>query len=161
MKIHLFQFTAISGLARASQAAILSCSTNTFANAIPSNATLTYVKHIQENGTFGDSHAMSNATSLPEGCAVGVEVPSSSNSSYSLALYLPSSWNNRFLAVGNAGYGGFTAWSDIGIYAHYGFAAVSTNTGHDGGFTTSDWALNKESLTVCASRCIRHASSEP
>lgn len=102
------------------------CSQATFQNVFPSNATINYVTKVAANGTFTDAYANANATSLPEGCAVSVRVPSSSNSSYVMAIYLPEDWNSRIMTTGNGGYGGFTNWQDIAIYSHYGFATLTT-----------------------------------
>ncbi|PWY75126.1 feruloyl esterase B precursor [Aspergillus heteromorphus CBS 117.55] len=133
----------------------LTCSSSFFSSLIPSNATLNYVTHVPENGTFGDRWADTNATSLPEGCAVGVQVQSSNVSHYNIAMYLPSSWNTRFMATGNGGYGGFTAWHDMGRLAHYGFAVISTDTGHFSGQEDGKWAYNHpESIIDWAWRAL-------
>lgn len=102
------------------------CSKSTFQHVIPSNSTVTYITKVATNGTFTDAYANANATGLPEGCAVSIQVPTSANSSYHVAIYLPDQWNHRIMTTGNGGYAGFTNWRDLGVYSHYGFATLTT-----------------------------------
>lgn len=118
------------------------CSVDAIAKVLPAGATVNYVEHVPANGTFGDEGAVANATNLPEGCAVGINVISSNTSSYNFALYLPAAWNARFMATGNGGFGGFTNWPYMGMFSQYGFASLSTDTGHISGFGDTSWALN-------------------
>jgi feruloyl esterase len=77
------------------------------------NATVNYVYTVAEGASFGiPSLAFpDNATNLPAVCAVGINVKSSENSSYNFGLFLPdTTWNQRFLATGNGGYGGGINW---------------------------------------------------
>lgn len=50
---------------------------------------------------------------------------------YSFVLFLPDEWNERFLAVRNSGYSDGINWIDVGNRVEYGFAVVSTGTGHN------------------------------
>ncbi|THZ86515.1 tannase and feruloyl esterase [Aureobasidium pullulans] len=123
------------------------CSQAAFQKIIPSNSTFNYVTKVAAGGTFTDAYANANATGLPEGCAVSVRVPTPGNSSYNMAIYLPNKWNSRIMTTGNGGYAGFTNWQDLGIYSQYGFAALTTDTGHDNANPLdSTFALNKGSL---------------
>lgn len=140
MKQSLYTLSGLSLLARGIHAA--NCSTAYFSSIIPSNATLNYALWLPENSTFSDAWADANATQLPPGCAVGVNIPSSNASHFNLALYLPDKWNSRFIATGNAGFGGFTAWDIIGQLSQYGFASLSTDTGHYSNASDASWALN-------------------
>ncbi|KAK1655060.1 putative ferulic acid Esterase/Feruloyl esterase [Colletotrichum phormii] len=110
------------------------CSVDIIAGISPPYASINYVNHVPQNGTFGDEAAVANATGLPEGCAVGIKVLSSNTSSFSFAMFLPTAWNSRFMATGNGGFGGFTNWS-------------GTDTGHISGFGDTSWALgNPEAM---------------
>ncbi|KIX96429.1 uncharacterized protein Z520_07695 [Fonsecaea multimorphosa CBS 102226] len=84
------------------------------------------------------------ATNLPAFCAVRVNVTSSSSSSFTLGLFLPTAqaWNGRFLAVGNSGFAGGINWVDMGAGLQYGFAVVSTDTGHNASFLDGSWAFH-------------------
>jgi feruloyl esterase len=93
----------------------LDCNTDYFSALIAGNenATVNYVYGVAAGESFGiPSLAFpSNATNLPALCAVGINVKSSENSSYNFGLFLPdSTWNQRFLATGNGGYGGGINW---------------------------------------------------
>ncbi|KAL8335294.1 hypothetical protein RB598_009473 [Gaeumannomyces tritici] len=109
-------------------------------------------------GTFGEGPSNraypQNATNLPEVCAVIVSVINNtasddlgSRSNYRFGLFLPpaADWNGRFLAVGNGGQNGGTNWPEMGQGPHYGFATVSTDTGHSSNDATDGlmWALNR------------------
>ncbi|KAK6219254.1 hypothetical protein LQW54_002242 [Pestalotiopsis sp. IQ-011] len=128
------------------------------------NATVNYVYAVAEGDSFGiPSLAFpDNATKLPAVCAVGINVKSSEDSSYNFGLILPdTTWNSRFLATGNGGFGGGINWPDMGIFSHYGFATMSTDTGHNAtAVSTGDWGLNKpESLVDWGYRAM-HGSVE-
>ncbi|PYH95299.1 feruloyl esterase B precursor [Aspergillus ellipticus CBS 707.79] len=126
----------------------LTCSSSFFSSIIPSNATLNYVNHVPQNGSFGDRWANENATALPEGCAVSVNVPSSNVTGYNIALFLPTSWNTRFMATGSGGYGGYTSWSEMSRLAQYGFAVISTDTGHSSGEPDGRWAYHHPEMVI-------------
>jgi feruloyl esterase len=73
---------------------------------------------------------------------VTIAVTTSAVSKYRLGLFLPAEWNNRFLVVGNGGFSGGINWIDMGAGVQYGFAVVSTDTGHNSVSTNGSWALN-------------------
>ncbi|KAI1113322.1 feruloyl esterase B precursor [Nemania sp. NC0429] len=125
------------------------CTPETFTEILADRAevTVNFAHAIPLNGSFGQGPANipypMNSTQLPALCAVGINVKSSESSSYNFGLFLPdSTWNKRFLATGNGGYGGGINWPDMGIFSHYGFATMSTDTGHISGPTDGSWALN-------------------
>ena len=83
--------------------------------------------------SFGDQVKIHSAVlvaakgNLPEHCEVrGVIWPEAE-----FALKLPTAWNNRFQMVGNGGTAGVISFGGIDNALRKGFAAVSTNTGHD------------------------------
>lgn len=93
----------------------LDCSEEFISSAIADyeNATVNYVYAVAEGDSFGiPSLAFpDNATNLPAVCAVGINVKSSEDSSYNFGLFLPdTTWNSRFLATGNGGFGGGINW---------------------------------------------------
>lgn len=110
------------------------------------------------SGTFGEGPSNraypQNATNLPGVCAVIVGVTNNtasddlaSRSSYRFGLFLPTAadWNGRFLAVGNGGQNGGINWPEMGQGPHYGFATISTDTGHSSNDAVDGlvWALNR------------------
>jgi feruloyl esterase len=120
-----------------------------FKKVLPANATLVSVKALSSNGTFGEGSAdipyPTNPTGLPELCAAIVQVTTSSSSSFRFGIFLPSPaiWNTKFQAVGNGGFAGGINWLDMGPGAGYGFATVSTDTGHSSSVIDITWALNQ------------------
>ena len=126
--------------------AALKCSNSTFAALLPSNASLNFATPVAQNASFGggvqNPEFPSPAINLPALCAVSVNVKSSNSSSFNFGLFLPDSWNDRTIATGNGGFGGGINWPDMGRFSHYGFAALSTDTGHISNASDGSWALN-------------------
>ncbi|KAI0136214.1 tannase and feruloyl esterase-domain-containing protein [Xylariales sp. AK1849] len=118
--------------------------TAVLAGILPANASIERVDYVESGSTYGeaglDLNYPTQPTNLPELCAVTVYVPSSATSAYRFGVFLPLAWNSRFLTIGNGGFGGGINWLDMGSYVKYGFAVVSTDTGHNS--TTGDvsWA---------------------
>ena len=123
------------------------CNGDTFTSILASGASVQFARVIPANGTFTDDSSNGNSTrvvsDLPELCAVKFSIPSSDSSAYDFAVFLPTEWNERFMATGNGGFGGFINWADMGALSHYGFTTMSTNTGHYSGTGDASWALNE------------------
>jgi feruloyl esterase len=79
----------------------LDCRPSAFSGLLGSNASVTFAYSLPENSTFqvpaGDIAFPTSPAGLHCLCALEVEVLSDSNSSYSFGLFLPDSWNGRFL----------------------------------------------------------------
>ncbi|KAI0530387.1 Tannase/feruloyl esterase [Xylaria digitata] len=138
------------------------CNALTLAKALPANAKIELVEALEAGSTYGDGLAdlayPIQPTNLPALCAVTVVVASSTTSAYRFGLFLPVEWNNRFLAVGNGGFGGGINWLDMGAGAQYGFAVVSTDTGHDSLTGNTSWAFeNPEARTDWGWRALHGA----
>ena len=88
------------------------CSVSNIQSIVPKNVTVHSVTALSAGSTYGQSFAENpefpDPASVPEVCAVYVEIPSSPTSSYKFGLFLPNqtSWNSRFLMTGNGGFGG-------------------------------------------------------
>ncbi len=83
--------------------------------------------------SFGDQVKINSATlvaaksDLPEHCDVrGIIWPEAG-----FAIKLPTTWNNRFEMVGNGGTAGTISMGAVDSALRRGFAAASTDTGHD------------------------------
>lgn len=131
------------------------CVPTTFEPFVPTNATVESARPVGIDGTYVEPFNIAYpapATGLPAStCAVVIRVPSSSQSAYRIGLLLPprDTWNGRFLAVGNGAFAGGINWADAGHgVSGYGFAAASTDTGHNSSAIDLSWALgNPEKLT--------------
>ena len=125
------------------------CNNEFFNSVLPSNASSLGTYHVPANGSFGQGADIAypiNATNLPALCAVIINVTSSATSSYTFGLFLPEDWNQRFIAVGNGGFSGGINWLSMGSVVPYGFATLSTSTGHNSTGQDMTWALkNSES----------------
>jgi hypothetical protein len=106
--------TLILGLAAVTSAhAALQCTEQVFEKLLhvydeSGAATINWVNSFAAgDSTFDPSGAFpTNATNLPELCGISIHVPSSSSSAYNFAIFLPTTWNNRFMMTGNGGFGG-------------------------------------------------------
>ncbi|KAJ9139073.1 Carboxylic ester hydrolase [Pleurostoma richardsiae] len=135
------------------------CSVAALNDILPRNARIHSVDAVPQNGSYGEGPSdiayPSIPTGLPELCAIVVNVTSSPSSSFRFALFLPATWNSRFLEVGNGGFAGGINWMDIGVGARYGFATASTDTGHNSTSVDGSWALNEpEKVTDWGWRAI-------
>ncbi|EGP91498.1 putative ferulic acid Esterase/Feruloyl esterase [Zymoseptoria tritici IPO323] len=133
-----------------SSARTLDCSISAFQAILPSTATVVSANWQADNSTFqvpsSNVAYPVSPTNLRALCAVEVNVTSSLTSAYGFGLFLPREWNTRFLAVGNGGFAGGVNWLDMGAGVGYGFAVMSTDTGHSSVSTDGRWALNEESV---------------
>ncbi|KAL4986538.1 tannase and feruloyl esterase [Aspergillus falconensis] len=126
------------------------CDPSLFTPYLTPNASLVYARTFTSSDVF--EGPMNNYTGLPEYCALYVNVSSSPISSYEFGLWLPTeTWNQRYMAYGNGGFTGQIAFDDMAPGLNYGFAVVSTNTGHNSTVRPAGdaaWALdNPETRT--------------
>ncbi|PYI32157.1 putative ferulic acid Esterase/Feruloyl esterase [Aspergillus indologenus CBS 114.80] len=144
---HLALTSALFGLAESK----LSCTPESFSKYLSSagheSATVLQAFHIAKGDTFevpaSDIAYPQSPTALPELCVVQINVTSSATSAYTFGLFLPTEWNDRFLAVGNGGFAGGINWVDMGVGARYGFATMSTDTGHNSISSDGRWAYHE------------------
>ncbi|KXT13622.1 hypothetical protein AC579_9762 [Pseudocercospora musae] len=133
-------------LLAASVAHAFDCSSQAIQQFLPSNATIKSASWVPENGTFNVSPSNIAYPISPAGlralCAIEVCVTSSPTSSFNFGLFLPNDWNERFLAVGNGGFAGGINWLGMGAGVGYGFATMSTDTGHNSTADDLTWSLD-------------------
>jgi serine/threonine protein kinase len=80
--------------------------------------------------------------SVPPFCRVQGEIKPTSDSDIQFEVWMPTlGWNRKFRGVGNGGFAGVINFSDMAPAVRNGYATASTNTGHVGGQTDSNWAL--------------------
>jgi feruloyl esterase len=79
---------------------------------------------------------------LPAFCRVAATIRPTKDSNIKIEIWMPvSSWNGRFLGVGNGGWGGSIAYPALLTALKQGFAAASTDTGHAGKSGDASFAL--------------------
>ena len=80
---------------------------------------------------------------LPAFCRVQAVSRPSSDSEISIEVWLPATgWNRRYLGVGNGSFGGSISYYRLGESLQSGYATSSTDTGHRGKPSESEWAVN-------------------
>lgn len=124
-----------------------SCSAASFQDILPGTSwTILSAVALANGSTYGEGAAdlpyPTNPTNLPENCALTVNVETSNSSNFRFGIFLPTQWNGRFLTVGNGGFAGGINWLDMGAGIRYGFAVVSTDTGHNSSTFDGTWALD-------------------
>ncbi|KAK3713529.1 hypothetical protein LTR37_008487 [Vermiconidia calcicola] len=148
---HLKFFTPLS-LLPSIASATLSCTPSAFQAHLPSNAIVAFTRSVPNNGTFEVPTSNIAYPTSPEGlpalCAIQINVTRSPESSFSFGLFLPQDWNSRFLAVGNGGFAGGINYLDMAAGAGYGFATMSTDTGHNSTSGDLSWAFEAEERRV-------------
>lgn len=82
---------------------------------------------------------------LPEFCRVAASVAPS----LTFEAWIPSStWNERFLGVGNGGFAGNISYSAMAPALTAGYATASTDTGHSNSDTTNSWISDPTQLEM-------------
>ncbi|KAK4214318.1 Tannase/feruloyl esterase [Rhypophila decipiens] len=132
----------------------LRCTISSFTNVVvlPGvTVTIEKVTSISEGGSYQESSNLGfpqKIDKLPALCAVTVRVtntsdtPSRPQSSYRFGLFLPiaSKYNSRIFTVGSAAFAGGINWPSMSEGTHYGFAAISTDNGHNSAGSDMSWA---------------------
>ena len=86
-------------------------------------------------------------------CRINAVLSPVEGSNIEIEVWLPAdNWNNKLVAVGNGGFAGFIIYNSLAESLIEGFAAVSTDTGHQG--NNPEFLLNSEQLTDFAHRAI-------
>ena len=71
---------------------------------------------------------------LPAFCRVAATLTPSADSDIEIEVWMPqSTWNGKFVALGNGGWSGDINFGGMGSALRRGYAAASTDTGHHGG----------------------------
>jgi feruloyl esterase len=71
---------------------------------------------------------------LPAFCRVAATIRPTSDSEIKIEVWMPAEgWNGKFMGVGNGGWSGAIVYPALAAALTRGYAAASTNTGHDGG----------------------------
>jgi feruloyl esterase len=85
------------------------------------------------NGSFTPPGSNNAITNLPPFCRVAGVIEPTTESHILFEVWLPlQKWNGRFAGVGNGGWAGSISFGALVDQLRRGYAAASTNTGHEG-----------------------------
>jgi feruloyl esterase len=70
---------------------------------------------------------------LPAYCRVAATLKPSSDSDIKMEVWMPENWNGKIEVVGNGGWAGVISYAAMAQALKEGYAAASTDTGHEGG----------------------------
>ena len=70
---------------------------------------------------------------LPAYCRVAATLKPSSDSDIKMEVWMPENWNGKIEVVGNGGWAGVISYAAMAQAVKEGYAAASTDTGHEGG----------------------------
>jgi feruloyl esterase len=73
------------------------------------------------------------AADLPAYCRVSATLRPTADSDIKIEVWLPDDWNGKYQAVGNGGWSGSINRNSLAAALRRGYAASSTDTGHEGG----------------------------
>ncbi|MBZ5602995.1 MAG: tannase/feruloyl esterase family alpha/beta hydrolase [Acidobacteriia bacterium] len=97
-------------------------------------------------GAFAPGPGMGAASlykDMPAFCRVQGVIKPSGDSNIEFEVWLPESgWNGKYQGVGNGGFAGSIQYALLAAGVRSGYATASTDTGHKGGATDGDWAMN-------------------
>lgn len=78
---------------------------------------------------------------LPASCRVELQLTPSDDSDIRAEVWMPlENWNGRFQGIGNGGFAGSIETMSLMVALQRGYAAASTDTGHDAGGEDGEWA---------------------
>jgi feruloyl esterase len=95
---------------------------------------------------------------LPAFCRVAATLKPSAESDIKIEVWLPATgWNGKFEAVGNGGWNGNVDQNALATALRRGYAAASTDTGHEGG--AGPWMRNREKLIDYGHRAVHEMTA--
>jgi Tannase and feruloyl esterase len=109
------------------------------------HGTITHVEAVAA-GAFKPSERPNDYRSLPAFCRVAMTLAPSADSDIKVELWIPTSWNGKFQAVGNGAFNGSISYPAMANALARGYATSSTDTGHTGG--GANWALGHPEKVV-------------
>ena len=90
-----------------------------------------------------------SAKDLPEFCRVGVVSKPSNDSEIKFEVWMPTSnWNGKFMGLGNGAMAGSISYGSMAAALYRGYAASSTDTGHEGSGQDGSFALGHREKAI-------------
>ena len=95
---------------------------------------------------------------LPAFCRVAATLKPTADSDIKMEVWLPAAnWNGKFLMVGNGGWNGNIDRNALATGLRRGYAAASTDTGHEGG--GGPWMANQEKVIDFGYRAVHETTA--
>jgi len=95
---------------------------------------------------------------LPAFCRVAATLKPSADSDIKIEVWLPANgWNGKFQAVGNGGWNGNVDQNALATALRRGYAAASTDTGHEGG--AGPWMQNRDKVIDYGYRAVHEMTA--
>ena len=130
---------------------------NTTITAVQLVAAGTYVPPVQP-GRGGAAGRGNQFADLPAFCRVAASIKPSGDSDIRMELWMPAAgWNGKFVVPGNGGFAGAIAPNALATNLRNGYAAATTDTGHEGG-SGAFMLDHPEKLTDFADRAIHETT---
>ncbi|HEX4773489.1 MAG TPA: tannase/feruloyl esterase family alpha/beta hydrolase [Bryobacteraceae bacterium] len=93
-------------------------------------------------GSFNPPRGADPVSNLPAFCRVAGVIKPVNDSLIQFELWMPAEkWNGKFRGVGNGGFAGSISYQELGWAVRNGYAAGSTDTGHQGIGIEAGWAF--------------------
>ena len=103
------------------------------ASRAPTNTAVTLAQEISE-GSFALPRQPGALRNLPPFCRIAGVIAPTSDSEIRFEVWMPlTGWNGKFAGVGNGGWAGDISYVALAEQLRRGYAAASTNTGHEDG----------------------------
>jgi feruloyl esterase len=157
-RVLTFAFALVSSIGGIDAAQAASCE-SLASLALPS-ATITAAEAVGA-GAFNQPGGRGGAGfgDLPAFCRVAATLKPTTESDIKTEVWLPAAgWNGKFLAVGNGGWNGNIDRNALANALRRGYAAASTDTGHEGG--GGPWMANPEKLVDFGYRAVHEMTAK-
>ena len=125
------------------------------------NTTITTAQAIT-TGSFTPTGSTNAIGNLPPFCRVSGVIAPTSESQILFEVWLPlEGWNGKFAGVGNGGWAGTISFGPLAEQLRRGYAAASTNTGHEaaGGANMARFAFEKPEQLIDFAYRSHHETS--
>jgi Tannase and feruloyl esterase len=99
---------------------------------------------------------------LPAFCRIAGILKPAADSNIQFEVWMPATgWNGKFQGLGNGGFAGSVNFAGLGLALAHGYAAASTDTGHQAGGTDGNWASgHREKLIDFGYRAIHEMTEK-
>jgi hypothetical protein len=104
------------------------------------NTTITSAQSVSPGAFTPATGSPAPFKELPAFCRVTGVIKPTPDSEIKFEVWMPSAgWNGKFQGIGNGGFAGYIAYSELATAVGRGYASASTDTGHTG--QDASWAL--------------------